>query len=155
MRDENFCRFVLDQLDEMNDVHARPMFGGFGLYRGETFFGLISSDGRLYFKTDAATREEYVAQGMGPFRANERLTLKSYYEAPADVLEDPDRLADWAEKAVEIVVVPTTVMAFLVEIVVTPAVAFSSASVAFALACSTKLVRAVRDLSVDCRRETA
>ncbi len=102
MRDENFCRFVLDQLDGMNDVHARPMFGGFGLYRGETFFGLISSDGRLYFKTDAVTREEYVAQGMGPFRANERLTLKSYYEVPADVLEDPDRLAEWAEKAVEI-----------------------------------------------------
>ena len=102
MRDENFCRFVLDQLDGMNDVHARPMFGGFGLYRGETFFGLISFDGRLYFKTNAVTREECVAQGMGPFRANERLTLKSYYEAPADVLEDPDRLAEWAEKAVGI-----------------------------------------------------
>ena len=102
MRDETFSRFVPDQLDGMNDVHARPMFGGFGLYRGETFFGLISSNGRLYFKTDSVTREEYVAQGMGPFRANERLTLKSYYEAPADVLEDPDRLAEWAEKAVDI-----------------------------------------------------
>ena len=47
----------------MNDVHGRRMFGGFGLYRGETFFGLISSDGRLYFKTDAVTREEEPAVG--------------------------------------------------------------------------------------------
>jgi len=74
------------------------MFGGWGLYGGEVFFGIISDD-RLYFKTDDVTREMYVAAGMGPFVASAKQTLKNYYEVPAEVLENHDELAAWARAA--------------------------------------------------------
>lgn len=76
------------------------MFGGFGLYLGGTFFGIVYQ-GQLFFKTDATTRREYTARGMTPFRPNPRQTLKSYYEVPADILEDTSLLAAWAKKAVQ------------------------------------------------------
>ena len=43
------------------------MFGGFGLYAGDKFFGIIFQ-GRLFFKTSEATREVYRARGMNHFQ---------------------------------------------------------------------------------------
>ena len=42
----------------------------------------------------------YKKLGMKPFRPNAKQTLKSYYQVPVDILEDHDRLADWAQKAI-------------------------------------------------------
>lgn len=98
MRNSGFVDFVLDQLGDLREVEARRMFGGHGLYAGEVFFAIVWRD-RLFFRTDAESRDEYVRLGAGPFRPNARQTLKSYYEVPADVLEDRARLTAWAERA--------------------------------------------------------
>lgn len=95
----SFRDFVLDQLAGAGDVECQAMFGGHGLYRGGRFFGILLR-GRLYFRTDAATRASYVERGMKPFRPNAKQTLASYYEVPPDVLEDPRVLERWAEVAV-------------------------------------------------------
>ena len=95
----SFQQFVLDQLQDLSGVTCRAMFGGFGLYEKEVFFGIIHK-GRLYFKTDEATREPYLKQEMKPFRPNRSQTLKNYYEVPADVIDDPEQLMSWAEQAV-------------------------------------------------------
>jgi DNA transformation protein len=95
MKDESFKVFVLDQLSALEGISCRAMFGGHGLYCNGIFFGIIHK-GRLYFKTDEITRAEYIKEGMKPFRPNSKQTLKSYYEVPVDVMEDPDRLVDWA-----------------------------------------------------------
>ena len=99
-KDESFKDFVLDQLRELDDVEARRMFGGYGLYRDETFFGIIHKD-RVYFKIDDSTVSEYRRRKMKPFRPNAKQTLKSYYQVPADVIEDADELSQWAMKAIE------------------------------------------------------
>ena len=98
MGDDSFRDYVLDQLRGLDQVRPRAMFGGFGLYSGEVFFGIVA-DGRLYFKTDEESRGEYERWGMGPFRANEKQTLWSYYEVPVDILEDDEALALWALRA--------------------------------------------------------
>jgi DNA transformation protein and related proteins len=98
MRDDSFKNYVLDQLATLGAVRARAMFGGHGLYRGPEFFGIVHQ-GRLYFRTDARTRPDYVARNMPPFRPNPHQTLTSYYEVPADVLEDTEILASWARAA--------------------------------------------------------
>jgi DNA transformation protein and related proteins len=36
---------------------------------------------------------------MKPFRPNPKQTLKTYYEVPADILEDRELLARWADAA--------------------------------------------------------
>jgi DNA transformation protein and related proteins len=100
MKDDSFRDFVLDQLGGLGQVDCRRMFGSYGLYHGGVFFAIISS-GRLYFKTDATTRPEYVRRGMAPFQPSAKQTLKSYYEVPVEVVEDDEQLTEWARQAVE------------------------------------------------------
>ena len=80
---------------------VRGMFGGYGLYCGETFFGIIFK-GRLYLKTDETARLAYRQRGMKPFRPNATQTLSSYYEVPPDIIEDDGQLAAWAEQAIRV-----------------------------------------------------
>ena len=98
-KDDSFKDFVLDQLNVLVDVEARRMFGGYGLYQDETFFGIIHK-GRLYFKIDESTVGEYRKRKMKPFRPNARQTLKSYYQVPVEIIEDADKLSEWAGKAI-------------------------------------------------------
>jgi DNA transformation protein len=98
--DDSFRDFVLDQLRPLGDVRCRRMFGAYGLYLGDAFFGIVDR-GRLYFKTDDGSRAVYVERGMEPFRPSANQTLKRYYEVPVDVVEDQEALGAWAREAVE------------------------------------------------------
>ena len=96
--DHSFVGYVLDQLREVVGLGCRAMFGGHGLYLGPTFFGIVFQ-GRLYFKTDETSAADYARRGMQPFRPGDKQVLRTYYEVPADVVEDRRQLADWAEAA--------------------------------------------------------
>ena len=74
------------------------MFGCYGLYCGEQFFGILQ-DGRLYFKTHPDTLPEYLQQHAAVFAPSEKQILKNYREVPVDILEDAEQLAIWARKA--------------------------------------------------------
>lgn len=99
---DGFLAFVLHQLDGIDDIVSRPMFGGTGLYAGTVFFGIIYRD-ILYLKVDDRTRPNYERAGMKPFRpyAPPR-TPKSfkYFEVPTEVLENAEDLTEWARKAI-------------------------------------------------------
>ncbi len=97
-KDDGFRQFVEDQLAQMRGLSCKSMFGGYGLYAGGTFFGIIYR-GQLYFKTDATTRLAYVTRGMKPFRPSAKQTLKTYYEVPAEILEQSETLVTWATDA--------------------------------------------------------
>lgn len=98
-----FRDFVLEQLRRVRpEARARPMFGGAGLYADQVIFGLIAHD-TLYFKTDAESRREFEARGMRPFRPfGETGAAMSYHQVPEDVLEDPEALAPWVERALAV-----------------------------------------------------
>ena len=93
--------WVIEQLRYVGPVTARSMFGGVGLYCDGLFFALIDDD-TLYFKVDDSNRPDFEAAGMEPFRPYGDERAMQYYELPADVLEDPDRLREWAEKALAV-----------------------------------------------------
>ena len=99
MSETGFVEFIQDQLCDLRGLACRRMFGGYGLYHGETFFGIIFR-GRLFFKTDTSTAEHYRAHGMRPFRPSATQTLRSYYEVPLEVMEDAEELTAWARAAV-------------------------------------------------------
>lgn len=101
MKTDSLKDFVLDQLRDLADLEVRPMFGGFGLYAGGKFFG-IHFQGRLYFKTSETTRAAYIERGMKPFRPSAKQKLTSYYEVPADVIEDAAELERWAREALSL-----------------------------------------------------
>jgi DNA transformation protein len=103
MPDDSFKEFVLDQLGALPDVRARAMFGAHGLYQGDHFFAILD-EGRLFFKTDASSRADYTARGMGPFtyESKGKVMTMSYYEVPPDVLEQPQELVEWVRTAIGI-----------------------------------------------------
>lgn len=96
----SFQSFVVEQLGKvLTDVRARRMFGGVGIYAGSLFFALVDDD-VLYFKVDASNRPDFEARGMGPFKPyGEGGETMQYYQVPEDVLEDPEELRAWVEKA--------------------------------------------------------
>ena len=100
---EDFLKYVLEQLAGLGHVIARPMFGGVGLYHGGGIFGLIFGD-TLYFKVDDSNRPDYEARSMGRFRpyADRPQLSMTYYEVPADALEDADECVLWARKSAAI-----------------------------------------------------
>ena len=103
MADDQLRDFVLDQLTVLRDVRCRAMFGGHGFYSGGKFFGVIF-DGRLYFRTDEHSQTAYVERGMPayqpPGRPRGPRTVDRNFEVPADVLEDPTLLVEWARAAI-------------------------------------------------------
>lgn len=99
----SFQMFVLEQLHRaMASVRSRRMFSGVGIYAGDVFFALIHDDA-VYFKTDVSTRVDFEARGMPPFRpAGDGGRSMGYYQIPEDVLENPETLRVWADKAISI-----------------------------------------------------
>ena len=101
MKSDPFKDFVIDQLREVGALDCRAMFGGYGLYAGGKFFGLIWQQ-QFYLKTDEATRKQFVAAGMSCFQPKPDQKLGAYYEVPADVVENSTELARWAHEAIAV-----------------------------------------------------
>lgn len=97
---ESYQAFVLEQLGRATErVRARRMFGGVGVYAGDLFVALIDDD-ELFLKVDDTNRPDFEARGMPPFRPfGEGGEVMQYYQLPGELLEDPDALRPWIEKA--------------------------------------------------------
>jgi len=100
MPTNSFRDFVLEQLAALDGLRSKRMFGGYGLYCSEQFFGIVF-DGRLYFKTHPETLSEYMEYHAAVFAPSEKQVLKNYREVPVDILEDNERLLLWARKAAQ------------------------------------------------------
>jgi DNA transformation protein and related proteins len=100
---KDFISYVIEQLSPFTRVTSRRMFGGVGLYANDLFFGLIASD-TLYFKVDGSNRADYEQRGSKPFCPfpDKSDFSMSYYDLPADLLEDADELSRWARKSVAV-----------------------------------------------------
>ena len=97
----NYLGYVREQLAGLGGVSSRRMFGAAGLYCDELFFALIDDD-TLYLRVDDSNRADFTSRGMGRFRPypdSPQLSM-SYYETPADVLEDAAALVAWARRSV-------------------------------------------------------
>jgi DNA transformation protein len=100
-RHSEFVKFVLELLAPLGAVRARAMFGGVGIYRGDSFFAIIVED-KLFFKTDHVTRGEFTVRGLSPFTytARGKSISMQYYEAPPEVFEESENMQYWAGQAV-------------------------------------------------------
>jgi DNA transformation protein and related proteins len=103
MPDDSFAQFVLDQLSGLPDIRMKAMFGAHALFCGDKIFGIID-EGRLFFKTDGQSQEDYTSRGMEPFtyKAKGKTVTMSYHEVPPDVLENPQEMVFWANQAIRI-----------------------------------------------------
>jgi DNA transformation protein and related proteins len=99
---EAFRTYALDQLSSVPGLRARPMFGGFGLYADDVFFGILAAD-VLYLKVDDSNRRDYEKVKSEPFRPFENRPMStSYYAVPLSVLEASPTLALWAKRSIAV-----------------------------------------------------
>jgi DNA transformation protein len=99
----DYLAYVLDQFANFTKVTSRRMFGGVGLYADGLFFALIAEDA-LYFKVDDSNRDDYVRHGspaFQPFKDDPTYSM-NYFLLPAEALEDPDELQQWARRALAV-----------------------------------------------------
>ncbi len=97
-----FRDHLLDLLAPLGAVTVRAMFGGGGVYLDGTMFGLVADD-VLYLKVDDANRGDFEAAGSGPFvyQGKTRPVAMSYYQVPAEIMDDGETLCRWARRAWE------------------------------------------------------
>ena len=97
----DYLDYVRDQLSGLGGVTSRRMFGAAGLYCDEFFFALVDND-TLYLRVDDSNRADFTTRGMGQFRPypDRPQVSMTYYETPADVLEDAAELVAWARRSV-------------------------------------------------------
>ncbi|HUQ11302.1 MAG TPA: TfoX/Sxy family protein [Steroidobacteraceae bacterium] len=98
-----YLAYILEQLAALPAVRSNRMFGGIGLYSDGLFFGLIDDD-TLYFKTSPVNVQDYLSRKMPKFMPFPDKTgaVMGYHQVPADVIEEPERLVEWARKSVAI-----------------------------------------------------
>jgi DNA transformation protein len=85
-----YLNFIRDKLAPAGDVKSRAMFGSYGIFHEDLMFAIISED-VLYFKVNDTNREIYQKAGSNKFPHG-----ISYWEVPDEVLEDDEKLQEWA-----------------------------------------------------------
>ena len=92
-----FVEFLHEQFAEFGTIRSKRMFGGYGLYYNDLMIGLVADD-TLYLKADKESESRFEAEGSQPFMYDKagKLVKMSYYEAPAQTLDDPDEMKEWA-----------------------------------------------------------
>lgn len=97
-----FRDYLIDMLRPLGPVTARAMFGGGGLYLDGVIFAIVFDD-VLFLKADDETKAAFEDRGMTPItyerEGRDELVEMSYWEAPSELLDDPDALCEWAERA--------------------------------------------------------
>lgn len=94
---------MFDVFEGIDGITSKSMFGGFGFYRNGKIFGIIA-DGKLYFKVGSNNKKDYEERGSKPFvyQARGRDMTISYWELPADIMEDREQLVEWIEKSLKV-----------------------------------------------------
>lgn len=95
-----FVDEVEERLQPLPGLRSRAMFGGYGLYLGESFFAVVIGN-HLYFRVSDETRPDYERHGSGPAEYDPGKFLLTYYEVPAAVWDDPVVLREWAVRAAD------------------------------------------------------
>jgi DNA transformation protein len=104
MNNRGYVDYVVDILSSFEHTKFRKMFGGYGIYKDEIFYGIIS-DGILYFKVDDSNRSMYESYGSKPLSfetKNKKQIVMSYWEVPADILENRNNLTIWVQQAFDV-----------------------------------------------------
>ncbi len=92
---------IAAQIFGLGPVEVTRYFGGAGLRADGVQFGFVMK-GVFYLRTDDDTRLAFVARGAAPFTyggASGPVTVTTYFETPAEILEDEGRLSAWAGDA--------------------------------------------------------
>jgi DNA transformation protein and related proteins len=97
-----FQTYVEDCFSIVPAVTVRRMFGGLGIFRNGLMFAIATSEGKLAFKADEQTFDDFIAEGAGEWIYNDqtgRAKRMGYWYAPEWLVDEPEEFREWALKA--------------------------------------------------------
>ena len=92
---------IAERIDTLPSVTVSRFFSGAALVADGVQFGFVMK-GSLYLRVDDKNRAAFEALASKPFvyaGRSKTVTVASYYEAPSEVVDDPDVLGRWAAEA--------------------------------------------------------
>lgn len=92
---------VAHLLEDLGPIRITRFFAGAGLALDGVQFGFVMK-AALYLRVNEETRVRYIDRGSEPFSYAGRVgpvVVASYYAAPAEIIEEPDELRNWAAEA--------------------------------------------------------
>jgi len=97
-----FVTHLNDVFERFGPIHAKRMFGGYGVYHQDLMFALVADD-VLYLKADAESSAFFDQLGLSRFEyiKDGKMTRMSYYMAPEEIFDDADVAKVWAVRAYE------------------------------------------------------
>lgn len=93
--------FLADLFSAFGPVTIRRMFSGHGISVDGVNFA-ISIKAGLFLRAEPATEARFAAEGCKPFEYEtraRRVMVRSYWQMPERLYDDPEELADWARMA--------------------------------------------------------
>lgn len=81
-------------------VKSRSMFGGFGIFAGETMFALVVND-KLHLRANAKNEEEFKQAGMKPYVYKKRgfPVVTKHYAIPDEWWNEPEKILEQAKRS--------------------------------------------------------
>lgn len=101
-RKQEFANFIVELMSGWAPVQARPMFGGFGVYRDGLMFAILIEE-TLYLKVDDDAEPAFAKRGLARFsyESKGRRASLRYCEAPPEAYDESAHMATWASLAYE------------------------------------------------------
>lgn len=106
-----YLSYIEELFEAAGALKIKRMFGGAGLFvpgppgtKGDAMFGLIVND-TVYLKVNDNTQPAFEEHKCAPFSYQAKGVtrgLKSYYQMPEFLYDDPDELTAWARTAREV-----------------------------------------------------
>jgi DNA transformation protein len=96
----SLASYVAEQLAPLGRISSRAIFGGVGVFIDERLLGIVIAE-KLYLHTDKSNLDDYVARGMPQFKPypNAFDLTTDHHEVPQEVVNDPEQLKTWGERA--------------------------------------------------------
>ena len=100
---EEYKNFILDQLQGLDEFETKKMFGGLALLHKGSAFAKIKHD-KVWLKVDSSNISDFESLGMNQYTYGKDNSRKlNFYETPVDIIEDRDKLKEWAQKSIKII----------------------------------------------------
>lgn len=90
------AEFLTENLMAIEGVTTKKMFGGHGVFHDGKMFGIVDSKGQIFFKADAVSQADYEALG------GQRHSRMPYFSIPETILENSEKLVEWAQRSIEL-----------------------------------------------------
>jgi len=99
-KSNEFAEYVVDVLKPLGEVNVSRFFGGQQIRVNGDQLAMVMK-GELYFRVDRHLQMELEAAGGRPFSYGTkkgRVTVRRYFGAPPEWIEDTDTLLDFARR---------------------------------------------------------